>query len=134
MLPRVKTCATGVRQLHVDDALFVPKVGQQFGGKRTDSVKGQFYAVISASAQGNGDGGYVNGAFRRTDAGEQQGAMTGVFLQFPENLYGLRRERHNMLMFRRHALRGDNPESAGEIKFVPFGTAQFTGTDEQQGN
>ena len=39
-----------------------------------------------------------------------------------------------MLIFRRHALRGDNPESAGEIKFVPFGTAQFTGTDEQQGN
>ena len=39
-----------------------------------------------------------------------------------------------MLIFRCHALRGDNPESAGEIKFVPFGTAQFTGTDEQQGN
>ena len=134
MLPRVKTCAPGARQLHVDDVLFVPKDEQQFGDKRTDSVKGQFYAVISAPAQGNGDGGYVDGAFRRTDAGEQQGSMTRVFLQFPKNFYCLRRERYNMLIFRRHALRGDNPESAGEIKFVPFGTAQFTGTDEQQGN
>ena len=73
MLPRVKACATGVRQLHVDDILFVPKVGQQFGGKGTDSVKGQFYAVISAPAQGNGDGGYVDGAFRKTDAGKTVG-------------------------------------------------------------
>ena len=39
-----------------------------------------------------------------------------------------------MLMFRRHAFRGDNPEPAGEIKFIPCRTAQFTGTDEQQGN
>ena len=113
-------CAAGVRQLYVDDILLVPKVGQQFGGKRTDSVKGQLYAVISAPAQGNGDGGYVDGTLGRTDAGEQQGSVPGIFLQFSENFDCLRRERHNMFILRRHALRGDNPEPAGEIKFVPF--------------
>ncbi len=79
----------GARQLHVDDVLFVPKVGQQFeSGKGADPVKSDSFtpSYPRACAGKRRDGGYVDGAFRKTDAGEQRRvSMTRVSLQFPEN-------------------------------------------------
>ena len=134
MLPRVKTCAPEVRQLHVDDVLFVPKDEQQFGDKENGFRQRTVYAVISAACAGNSDGGYVDGAFRRTDAGEQQGSMTRVFLQFLRifTACGARGTICSYFVAMRCA--GDNQESAGEIKFVPFGSRNSPERTNSRGN